>query len=303
MYQDFINIRQSPPWQVFMGSLKWQCYDTGKGVFVYIFKTPFDFMNIAKMQKPRVLDETDIADIDSICKEHKVLFLKLEPNTGQPESHLDNAGYLKTKYPVSPSITSTIDLTKDKDTLWNSLSRSGKYGVHRAEREGSRVEFYDEPTNEIIDGLYKLHRETSKRNGFMTRSVSDLYKRRDAFGKNCHLGLVYAANGDLCGAKMFQGHKEMVLYTYGGTSAEGKHNRSGYLLMWSSIMYLKDKGYRLFDLEGMYDPRFPNDYKGWEGFTEFKNKFGVDIVEFPEPRTKFFNPVFKLFSRVTGLQI
>jgi lipid II:glycine glycyltransferase (peptidoglycan interpeptide bridge formation enzyme) len=296
-YQEFENIRQSPPWQEFMKALGWHIFVTPSKVAVFVFKTPFNVLNFGKIQKPKLLSKESLNEIDDVCVENKCSFVKIEPNFGQDVSVFDGTGFDESGNPLSPATTSIIDLCLSKEELWGNLSKSGKYGVNRAKREKTRVDFYQEPSNEKIDILYKMHHRTAKRNNFHARNVKDLYKRRDTFKKDCHLSLAFDGDGNICGGKMFQVYKGMVLFTYGGTSDLGRRNRSGFMLMWESLLYLKEKGYKFLDLEGMYDKRFPKHYSGWEGFSEFKEKFGVQVVKFPKPRNKFYSKFWETVDK------
>ena len=87
---------------------------------------------------------------------------------------------------------------------------------------------------------------------------------------------------------------------FGGTTELGRHNKTGYELLWQSILYFKKLGYAWLDLEGVYDPRFPKYLNAWGGFSHFKEKFGGVVVEFPMPYIKYLSPVLKLIAKLYG---
>ena len=301
MYEKIPNVRQSEAWKVYMESLIWKCPRISSGTIVNLFKTPLNFFNFGKIQKPFNLSASDLKEIDDICIENRVKFMKLEPNSNQSVDEIYENGFIDSNMPLSPSVTAYTDLTKSTDELWGALSRSGKYGVNRAKRENTRVESFVNPKDGILNDFYKTHRQTSKRNKFMSRGFDDLQKRRDAFGDESYLLMVYDGEGNLSGGKFFLGNGEMTLFACGGTTDVGRKNRSGFALTWESIVYFKERGYKIMDLEGMYDPRFPKDYKGWEGFTEFKRKFSPVEVVFHKPFIKYYNPVFRFISRFVDI--
>ena len=50
------------------------------------------------------------------------------------------------------------------------------------------------------------------------------------------------------------------------------------------MLQSKAEGCQIFDFGGVYDERYPKTYKGWKGFTVFKEGFSPLPVVFPEPR-------------------
>jgi len=68
-------------------------------------------------------------------------------------------------------------------------------------------------------------------------------------------------------------------YWYGFTNDEGRTTLSQYTLLYQGILWAKKQGCKVFDFEGVYDPRFPD--KSWLGFSHFKRSFGGYEVEYP----------------------
>jgi len=302
-YENVPNVRQSTAWENFMKSLGWHCFRTKSGVLINIFKTYLNFFNFGKIQKPKLLSSEDLVDINKICSDNHVAFIKLETNNNQDAGLVYEAGFIDSKIPLSPSATSYIDLTKAEEDLWKDVSRSGKYGINRSLREETRIEIYVNPDNSILEKFFDVHLSTAKRNKFMTRGLKDLKKRRDAFGDHSYLLMAYDSKGVLSGGKFFLGNDDMVLYSQGGTSDYGRSNRSGFSLTWESIIYFKRLNYKVMDFEGMYDPRFPDDFKGWEGFTEFKKKFSPVEIEFHGPFIQFYNPLLRFISKIVTIPL
>jgi len=90
----------------------------------------------------------------------------------------------------------------------------------------------------------------------------------------------------------------MVLFVSGGSTEAARKNKSGYLLMWETMKFLKGEGYEVFDLEGKYDERFPFQTRNWEGFSHFKEKFGGTPIEFPIPMIKFLSKIYGTVSKL-----
>ena len=146
-------------------------------------------------------------------------------------------------------------------------------------------------------------KKTGKRKHFYVYPMKDFSARIKDFGKDCHLVLSFDKAGTLLSGKFYLCHGDMVLYSTGGTSEEGLKTKAGYELLWKSILYFKGMGYKVLDLEGKDDPRFPLSTKNWGGFSHFKEKFGGEVVQFPYNYIKYFNPVLKFLSKFSKLPL
>jgi len=258
---------------------------------------------VIKIQRPPLLDENDLREIEDYCLSLKPLFIKIEPFVGQDVSILERGGYIESNEPLIPPSTIYIDLTKSEKELWNNISHSGKYSIRRAQREGTVTRFYQNPLEERLLEYFDLVKETGKRKHFYVQPMKDLLAKVKIYGKNCHLVTSYDQKGILLSGKFYLCQDDMVLYSTGGTSRAGLKTKAGYELLWKSILYFKGLGYKVLDLEGKDDPRFPSATKNWGGFSHFKEKFGGINVEFPHPHIKYFNPILKLFSKFTDLPL
>ncbi len=98
------------------------------------------------------------------------------------------------------------------------------------------------------------------------------------------------------------GVNKTVWYFHGGTSNEARKNKTGYALVWHSILYLKEQGFEVLDLEGVDDSRFSTT-NAWGGFSHFKEKFGGDTVQFPYPHIKYYNKLLKLATKIVPLEL
>jgi lipid II:glycine glycyltransferase (peptidoglycan interpeptide bridge formation enzyme) len=289
------DVRQSAEWGIYLHNLGWQTQQTSGGISVNTRPSPFG--GLVKVQKPKPFGVTDLADIENIAREHKASLIKLEPYVGQNLQVLSDAGYTLSKAPLTPTATFLIDLTLTEAELWNKLSHSAKYSINRAKREGVHIEIIRKPSAEKIAEFYDIVKATGKRKHFFIPSIKFTQEQANAFGDNGFLFVAYNAEGKICSEKWHVGSGDFVLYVSGGTTPEGLDDKSGYLIVWTSILYFKSLGYKVLDLEGKYDARFPGHTKHWGGFTDFKEKFGGLAVEFPEPRIKYFNKLLKFLSQ------
>jgi len=295
-----LDLRQSDNWADYLRFLGWNVLTTSSGVNFATMQSKFG--NVVKVQRPTKLLEEDLEEIEEIALDLKAALIKVEPSLGQDLGVLRNGGYVRNKSPLCPSATIFIDLTKSEDVLEKALSRSCRYSIRRARREGVGVEFYRKPSGEVLEKFYELHKSTGKQKSFYIQSFKDISKKVEVFGDNAILGVV-SSDGGATGANLYLGFGEGVWYIHGGTTPEGRKNKNGYELYWQSILYLKSLGFKWLDLEGVDDKRFPNFTRNWGGLSHFKEKFGGVRVEFPPPYVKLLNPWLKRISKFIELPL
>ncbi len=291
------DFRQSEKWAKYLNTNGWKSYTTQNGITLNIYKK-FGF-SVAKVQRPQTLRQSDILEFEKICKDNKCLVITIEPQDQQSASLLQNSGYQKSKNPLSPTKTLIIELEQDEKLQWNALSTSGKYGVNRAKREGVAVYAHQNPSAKIVEKFYNLYKNSAQQKNFTPYSYEDLLSKARIFGDDCYILLAQNKNLENLSGGFYVCHKKSVWYLHGGTtrfSNAAGGSKSGYLLFWEAILYFKQQGFLLLDLEGIYDKRVPFTKK-WQGFTEFKSKFGGNTLEFPESCIKVFNPVLSVMNK------
>lgn len=294
-----LDIRQSDAWGRYLSLLGWHQLRTTRGTGV-VFRKMF-FGSVVKVQRPKNVTIEDLQEVEKICRKNKALFIKVDPDFDQDPSVFESAGFEQSYSPLCPPTTIFIDLTKSEAELWRAISHSGKYSINRARREGAYTKFYRNPSVAVLKKYHEIAVETGKLKHFYTQPFNELLAKVKAFENECIIAVVYDKNDIMVGSKLFLCANGMVLYNTGGTTAKGRHQKSGYLLVWETFKYFKALGYRVMDLEGKDDKRFPLFTKNWEGFSYFKEKFGGEVVEFPIPYIKFLNPVMAFMAKVTPM--
>jgi len=292
---NYKSLRQSEPWEQYLKFLNWTVVVTKAGIKIAIMKTPFG--TVSKIQRPRIFNKVDLKEIEKICTKRKCIFTKIEPSFSQDESLLEENGFVRSSFPLTPPSTMLIELEKNEEELWGNVSKSGKYSVNRARREGNSVKVTRNPNKSQLEKFYTVVKQTGKRGKFYVQPFKDLLKKRDIFKKDSFLAEVHDKENNLVSAKVFFGAEGVVTFMHGGTTEIGRKGKGGYLLMWQSILYFKHIGYKYIDLEGIDDGRFPLFTKNWGGFSHFKEKFGGTIIRLPPPYIKYYNPVLKFISK------
>jgi len=295
------DIRQSEPWIDCLKLYGWQIITTKNNTKMALLKT---FMGtFIKIYKPPVLQKEDLLEIESIAKQNRGMFIRIEPNVGQDVSLLLDLNYSTSPTPFNPTKNAYFDLTKNLDELWHSFSEGVRYSINRARREGTTIEKYVNPDETKLKEFFDMHWATAQLKSFGAKPFSDMKYRAGLFGDQAILFMAYDKDHKLCNGKLMLGYKGNVWYTYGGSTPVGRKNKAGYLLQWTVFEELKKMGYKYLDLDGLYDDRFPKRLKDYGGFSHFKERFNPIIVEFPVPYVKYLSPVMRAIKKLYGDRI
>lgn len=288
------DIRQSDKWAKYLTSLGWRILKTKNGINIAAQHTLFGA--IVKIQRPCNISLQDLKEAENLVKNR--LFIKIEPAINQDLSILENFGYVKSRQPLLPSSTTYINLTLPKNKLWDNISRGGRYAIRRALKEGAQTKWFQNPSDTDLEKFYIAFEKVGKMKGFYVQSFEDLKTKRDVFGKESFLVEVYTKEGTLAGANFYLGHEKTAWFIHGGITEEGRRGKEGYILTWQAILYFKKLGYTTLDLEGIEDERFPKFTKNWKGFSDFKKKFGGEVVQFQYPHIKYKIPLLRNLSNI-----
>jgi lipid II:glycine glycyltransferase (peptidoglycan interpeptide bridge formation enzyme) len=184
-----------------------------------------------------------------------------------------------------------IDLTQSQKEIFRHFKKDARSTLLRASLDGgakSDIREYSTP-NEI-----KTWRDAWKNSVKFDRYVpalQQLLNLRKSFTDNNSVFLAsHNISGSVIGGALFtRSSHDAGYYWYGFTNKEGRTSLSQYSLLWQGILWAKKQNCKIFDFEGVYDPRFPN--KSWLGFSHFKYSFGGYEVEYPGCYTKSKLPI------------
>ncbi len=279
-----IDIRQSDEWSKYLEFYNWKSEKLTNGSIIRFI--PFLGLSFGKLQRPLPLTEADLTEISAICKKNRAFSLKIFPGLGQDTVLLKKHGYKPDTSTDSPPKTMLIHLRKSQKELWEQLSSTCRYSINRANRYGVKVEILQKPLPEEIEKFHTLIARRGKTKKYYVQSLRDQNHKVKVFGDQAYIVNAYDKNNAILGTKMYLGVGNNIWYFAGGTTDLGQKSKGGYKLLWESILYFKRNGYEVLDLEGLEDTRLPKQTKNWHGYTEFKLKFGGEIVEYPLPYVK-----------------
>ncbi len=254
----------------------------------YFFKhLPF-LGSILKLQRPQTLD---FEIINKLSRKHRTFQFFIEPKDNKDAELLIQHGFKLSKNPFLPSQTLQIDLTKSEKEIFAAFKKDARYAVKRG--EGNIIKSFDSYREYSTIDEIKIWRDAWKNSVKFDRyvpSVIQLINLRKSFPQSNSLFLAsHNIVGRIIGGALFttsshKGSNYITYYWHGFTNKEGRTSLSQYSLLYSGILWAKRQGYKVFDFEGIYDPRFPN--KSWLGFTHFKRSFGGLEVAYPGCYTK-----------------
>lgn len=300
MLTSITDLRQTNEWVTFLRSLGWTIEDIdGQKIFIRQFPL---IGSIAKFQRPNFLP--DFQKLDEVAKRHRILFIKIEPKITIDDSSLKPQKLEIDNWPFLPSRTIHIDLTELLEEIFDSLSKNARYSIKKAEKECrtliSDFKDFNQESEEYLKQFHWLLKKVSRKKHFPASSYKELSKKVKAFGQKAVLISASNRSGDnnVIAAALILFSDNAAFYHHAASSQEGKKLFAPYIIMWEAIKLAKNRGAKVFDLEGIYDERYPQTTKNWEKFTVFKKKFGGRIVEYPGVFVKYYNPIARILFRM-----
>lgn len=288
-----IDIRQTQNYANYLRSLGWKV-ERIDGINYFIKKIPI-LGSILKIQRP---EKIRIDTIGKLCREYGVFQTIIEPKNEQDSKYLESIGFKLAKSTYLPSKTLQIDLTQSEEDILKQFKKDARSAIRKAGalqspgRNRGRGAFtvHECLTPDEIKIFRKGWQKSVKFKRFVP-SADQLINLKKSFPQFHSLFLTsHNIFGRIIGGVIFttssHGKSKYVTYYWQAfTNKEGRSTLSNYALLYHGILWAKRNAYKLFDFEGIYDPRFPD--KSWLGFTHFKRSFGGYEVTYPGCYTKF----------------
>ena len=287
-----MDIRQSKLWDEYLQNLGWKSERLNNNCLAYIKNVSF-LGSIIKI--PKISFPISFREIDRLAKRTNAFFVKLEPAievtnnlASQTYQQLKASGFKQDKWALNPTKTFQIDLTKSEDDLLANMEKDTRYNVRLAARNGISVK----ETNNL-EAFKKLYYETASRKGFWVpkKELETLWKIFSERNSAHILTAFY--KGKPLAATVLLSTDNIGYYYHAASLNTHREVMAPYFLLWQAMRFLKKKGCRVLDLEGIYDPRIPTTKK-WQGFTLFKKGFGGREVEYLGSFTKYY----KLWTKI-----
>jgi lipid II:glycine glycyltransferase (peptidoglycan interpeptide bridge formation enzyme) len=270
------DIRQHKKYANYLKSLNWIVEE--KDGVQYFIKKLF-FLSMIKVQRPKKIS---YEEIKKLSKKHRAFQVIIEPNSFKEADSLVDNGW-QVGFPFIPSKTVFVDLKKSEKKILDNFSKDTRYSIRKSEH----VKVFEEADLGKFRNLWKKS-VNIKRHVLKQKEINAL---RKSFGKDSLFLTAEdpssAEAGGISGA-IFMVAGDVGYYWYGFVGKEGRKKLSQYKVLWEGIKWAKSRGAKTFDMEGIFDERFP--IPAWRGFTKFKKGFGGKVVKYPGAYQKTLLP-------------
>lgn len=264
------DIRQTEGWKEYLIDKGWKVISVTAEDGVHrmnAFIVPLGILGLKMMKLQRSEYDPNWRELKQIKRKYRVVSSVIEPLRVQDPLGYRMAGYSLSRMPYLATKTFIMDLTQTKDRLWKGLSENARRQILK----NKKIEIVEVGVDEFFE-LWKIN---SKIWTMKKKELESAVKRFKGKAKLIISKEEETAHSGLLLIKT----KDMANYYQTWTSEEGRVSGAHYKLVWEEILRAKESGLKYFDLEGIYDERWPQ--KRWVGFTEFKRRFGGTETAFP----------------------
>lgn len=240
--------------------------------------------------------------LDQICKRHRAIFLRIEPDRWEDEGNPAPAphGMVNSLHSIQPPRTILVDLKGNEENILARMKQKTRYNIRLADKKGIRVY----PTSDLAD-FYRLITVTGTRDQFGVHSLEYYQTAYDLFSPTGN-GQLFQADyeGEPLAALMVFIHGERAWYLYGASSDLHREKMPTYLLQWEAMRWAKAQGATEYDLYGIPDlpePDLERDFTlrsdGLWGVYRFKRGFGGIVRRAAGPWDRIYQPaLYRLYQ-------
>ncbi len=301
--QDFLPIQQALVWGEFQESLGWKVFRIGveEGGELIAFTQVFERqlpLGLKSLQISRgplgdpAAFELILEEVEKLGKQRGVVFARFD---FQKDLEANSPDLRKAKEENFPQTTLVLDLTQSEEELLKNMKQKGRYNIRVATKHG--VEIQEEKD---VAEFYQILKKTTSRDGFSAHPESYYQKFLQQLGKNTKL-LIARKDGKAIAGIILTFAGDTATYYYGASDHEFRQYMAPYLLQFEAMKIAKAAGYRFYDFLGIA----PEDSKNHHlaGVSNFKRKFGGEIVQYPQPKELVLKPfIHKLFKLIKKLR-
>lgn len=285
------DLRQTKEYALFLRTQGWQT-EKIKNTFIFVKKLPFLPISVIKIQRPNFQSKLsfDFSLIDKIAKKHRAIFVKIEPFGSFDKNFFKNAGFKKDFWPLLPPKTLWIDLEKSGKELLENLSKKTRYDLRKAQNSDLKIKTIsgNELKEKQLENFHEFFKSTRKEKKLWIPHFNYLKSLFKNFDNKSFLLLAYFKE-KIITAVVLLFSENMAFYYFSASNRLGNKLFAPTALAWQAIKLSKKQNKKVFDFEGIYDPRFKVT-KPWQGFSHFKKGFGGEGVTFSGSFIKYYFP-------------
>jgi peptidoglycan pentaglycine glycine transferase (the first glycine) len=236
------------------------------------------------------------AEVDTLCRSHRAVFLKVEPDAWEGErgsERLREAGFRPSPHAIQPRQTLVLDIRGDEDDILAQMKQKTRYNIRLASRKGVEVK----PSADI-EAFSRMMDTTGERDAFGVHTLS-YYQRAYALfhpAGACELLLASYGSEPLAALMVFT-HGVRAWYFYGASTNQHRNKMPTYSLQWAAILWAKTRGCTHYDLWGIPDvneeileAQFTQRANGLWGVYRFKRGFGGELKRSARSWDRVYNP-------------
>lgn len=181
--------------------------------------------------------------------------------------------------------TRILDLSVSEDEILAQMHQKGRYNIRVAEKNGVEVKQSDD-----VDTFYAIMKKTGERDAFGILPLTHFKTFLECI-PGSFLFLAYKDSVPVAG---FIGvtYEKTGIYYYGASSYEFRSLMAPYALQWAAIRHCKTAGCTRYDLLGVAPPG-SNERHPWARLSDFKSKFGGEVISYPPEQEVVLRPFIK----------
>ncbi len=183
-----------------------------------------------------------------------------------------------------------MDLQRDIDDIWMSLSGSARRAIRKSEKSG--VEIHTATDESGMRQFFELHMGIRKGKYRLLAQPYDLFKNiwYELVEPGHGAVLLATVDGEVVAGNVYLEWKDTLTYKFSASNSDFQNHRPTDALIWSGIKYGVEKGYHVLDF-GLSDLDQP-------GLVAYKNKFATE-----EKRINFVRYDLDLPPTITQQQV
>jgi lipid II:glycine glycyltransferase (peptidoglycan interpeptide bridge formation enzyme) len=246
-------------------------------------------------------------EVDSVCRRHRAIFLKLELDLWQdsePSSHITNYQLRLSPHNIQPPRTIIVDIRGSAEEILARMKQKTRYNIRLAEKKGVTVRAWTD-----LESFYQMMLLTGSRDGFGVHSL-EYYKRAYDLLQPRRMGELLLAEYDSrpLAALFVARSGRRAYYLYGASTNEERNRMPAYLLQWEAMKWARAHGAEEYDLWGVPDEEeaaleanFEKRNDGLWGVYRFKRGFSGELRRAVQAMDRVYNPLlYWVYLRLIG---
>ena len=293
--QSYRNLWQHPIWGQFQeaaGRKVWKLEVEGASALVIRHNLPKGFCYLEVPRGPLFENEKSLSKIfekiEKLGKQEGAIFVRMSTYGDLKIEKFKNLKIAIADH--HPETSLILDLTKTEEELLAQMKTKGRYNIKVAKKKGVTVEVGTD-----VDAFYSLLTKTGGRDGFGIHGKEYYQKMLTALGNNAQL-LLAKHEGKVIAGGIFIHLDEWGIYYYGASDHNYRNLMAPYLIQWHAIQESKKRGCKYYDFLGIAPENAQN--HPWAGVTEFKKKFGGEVISYPKAKDMILRPFWYFLYRV-----